>query len=160
MRKIIIVLSLLLAVYSCNKEESPNLNVLTCPVTDVFYNEATDMTEVTIEGQLSGDVSAVTEKGFIWSKGNRFDFIKTPVELDGEFSLSMNDLEKDTKFYVKAYALTESGCVYGEQIMFVSSTLAILEPGDLDVSGTTADLSCRLVSKGLCVAIHKPFYVQ
>ena len=148
MRKLIIIVSLLFAVYSCNKEENPNLNVLTCPITDVFYNETTDKTEVTIEGQLSGDVSAVTEKGFIWSKGNRFDFIKTPVELDGEFSLSMNDLEKDMKFYVKAYALTENGCVYGEQLMFVSSTLAILEAGDLDVSGTTADLSCRLVSNG------------
>ena len=148
MRKIIIVLSLLLAVISCNKEESPNLKVTTCPVADVFYNEATDLTEVTFEGQLSGDVAAVTEKGFIWSKGNRFDFIKIPVELDGEFSLRMNDLEKETKFFVKAYALTESGCVYGEQLMFVSSTLAILEPGNLDVSGTTADLSCRLVSNG------------
>lgn len=144
--------------FSCAKNLDESLAVTTFPVTEILYDPVSDMSEAVVRGEVSGDVNSVYEKGFIWSKGNKFDFNKVPVNLDGEFSYVMGELEKNVKYYVSAYVLSAVGTVYGETLCFTASTVPSFDMAEdnaeyvTDITGTTVSLSAELISGGVDVS--------
>lgn len=155
-RKVIIAPIFLwcLCLVSCEKDLSERLTVTTCPV-QITFDPKADLSEAVVSGEISGDLGSVYERGFIWSKGNKFDFNKVPVGPDENYSYTISGLEKNVKFYVKAYALSSFGTVYGECLCFTSSTVPSLEDltnYDESVTGTTISVKAAVNSGGVDVS--------
>lgn len=76
-------------------------------------------------GTVTGDGAAtVTERGLCWSKhpNPTIDDTLTTVSIDGaglgEYVSYLPDLEEDSTYYVRAYAINYIGTAYGEEIFF------------------------------------------
>lgn len=150
-KHVLFTLALLLGAVSCKEDETLDIRVETVPVTRIYYNPETDKTEVTVSARISGDISAVQEKGFIWSKEDPFATSKLLVPAEEDFEVTFDDLEKDKTYYVKAYVRTREKDFYGEYLSFVASTEVSLQ--DItdpvtDVMGTSVAARGQIVSDG------------
>ena len=152
-KKLFLTLSCLFCacLWSCVKEND-NVVVTTCPITKITYDAATDLSSAELRGEVSGRGSDIYERGFIWSKTNKFDFVKTPLpDQTGDFVYELTDLEKNVRYYVTAYALSSSrGVTYGECLYFVASTAPVFEnPASADdVTGTGFTVNGSVISGG------------
>ena len=102
------------------KENPPT--VITKPTSDVSLSSATMNGEVTDEG-----FTATTDRGFVYSEKNTNPSVSdTKVQSGygkGIYSVKLDKLTLDTKYYYKSYATNTKGTVYGEVQSF--STLKI-----------------------------------
>ena len=145
--KLLLLLMVALAC-SCEKDKEDDLAVETLPVSGIEYFPDTDQVHVTANGVLHGNAR---ERGFILCKGNKFDFTKIPVLMDGDFACLFDELENGTLYYVKAYALGPRGAVYGEEVSFTASVLPVVEDVtdyEANLTGTTLLARGRIVSNG------------
>ena len=151
-KKLFLTLSCLFCacLWSCVKEND-NVVVTTCPITEITYDAATDLSSAELRGEVSGG-SDIYERGFIWSKTNKFDFVKTPLpDQTGEFVYELTGLEKNVRYYVTAYALSTSrGVTYGECLYFIASTVPVFEKPAVgtDITGTGFTACGSVISGG------------
>lgn len=93
----------------------------------VKTNEVSDITGTTVKcggNVISDGGSEVTSRGVCWSK------INSPTVEDGLsmgggsgvgiFEIELSDLEPNTKYYVRAYAINNKGISYGEEVTFTT----------------------------------------
>lgn len=112
---------LLLVFFGCNKESK--LTVNTKEVTEITTNSA----------KCGGSVIAIGNYtigacGVCWSETPSptiNDFFTTDIQGGGEFTSILKNLASNTKYYVRAYATTSSGIIYGEELDFTTETLPI-----------------------------------
>ncbi|KIO78613.1 hypothetical protein TH53_02325 [Pedobacter lusitanus] len=105
--------------------------------------------------------SPVTERGIVWSTTANFipDMTSGNVTSNGagtgSFDSKLKDLKPDTKYYVRAYAVTLAGVAYGQQVSFTTyppglSLLTTLNPSQ--ITGTTASSGGSITDEGGVVA--------
>lgn len=95
----------------------------------VITGEVTDITQTTAKG--NGEVtadggSAVTERGLCWSTSHTPTIIgnhATSGSGTGTFSVDLDNLTANTKYYVRAYATNSEGTAYGNEVDFTTSQL-------------------------------------
>lgn len=122
-------------------------------ITSCTKNEAIEIPSVTTDDVFSISVDAATCRGFIditgeenfvsggicWSKNNNpsISDSKSLVDVASEqFSCTMHDLQSETTYYVKAFAVTESDkIVYGNVLSF--QTPKIPDFGMVTIQGGT-----------------------
>lgn len=132
--------------------------VETYDVEDITSNSATFFGEVIDDGG-----SYVTENGFCWSEYSNptIDWDDFIFIGEGEVYLSTNvsDLDENTTYYVRAYAINEIGIAYGEVEEFITLSLPQLtttEPSNITESTATsggniiADGSSNIFNRGVC----------
>ena len=111
------------------KKEIELPTVTTVKVKDITESEAVSGGEVTSDG--GGEVTA---RGICWSTKHN-PTLEDEYTIDGKgvgsFISDMEDLEADTKYYVRAYATNEKGTAYGEEVSFTTEEEdEPEEPGD------------------------------
>jgi len=105
--------------------------------------------------------SPVTGRGIVWSTIPNFTPDASSVNTTsngagiGSFDSQMKDLLPDTKYYVRAYAITMAGPAYGQQVSFTSyppglSILTTLTP--TQITGNTASSGGIISDEGGVVA--------
>ena len=119
-------MSLTLLLVSCQKEELQNLpTVFTLIPTNVSLKNATLNGEVTNDGFSATSVSATSDRGFVFSEKNA-----NPSESDtkvqsgygkGVYSILLDKLPVNTKYYYKAYATNTKGPAYGDVQSFTTA---------------------------------------
>jgi len=102
----------------CIKDEPEAPTITTSAVTGVTSNTAICGGEVTIEGD-----APVTSRGVVWGKtpnptitGN--EGITTDGDGLGVFESSLTELDPETTYYVRAYAINTVGASYGNELSF------------------------------------------
>lgn len=124
-------------------------------------------TTAKIVGQVTEDGGAeVTERGVCWStEGN--PSIADACTKDGigigEYTSNLADLEPNTTYYVKTYAVNSEGISYGEEKSFktlevVDTTLTVVTIAPDEVTQTTAkaggnitaDGNSKIIERGVC----------
>ena len=123
---LLVALTFLLA--SC-KPEAEKPTVVTKSVGEVTETTAKVVGQVTADG--GGEVTA---RGICWSTKHN-PTLEDEYTIDGKgvgsFISDMEDLEADTKYYVRAYATNEKGTAYGEEVSFTTEEEdEPEEPGD------------------------------
>ena len=71
----------------------------------------------------------VTVRGICWNTTGAPSPEDNPIELGeglGSFEVELNGLNKRTKYYVKAFATNEKGTKLGDEIVFTTSDLAVV----------------------------------
>lgn len=112
--------------------------VTTAAVTSISYTTATGGGNVTSDGGAS-----VYKRGICWSKTSNPTYSGTGCyhlnisSGEGSFSGQMGNLEDNTKYYVRAYAMNDVGTSYGEEVVF--NTLTIAEPTVTTTSITSVE---------------------
>ena len=93
--------------------------VTTSQVTDISYYSAT------IGGKVIDDGGAeVTERGICYSTSANPTIANTKITSGsglGEFKCKLTDLQENTTYYVRAYAINEKGIAYGEEVSLTTS---------------------------------------
>ncbi len=83
-------------------------------------------TTATFRGKIVKDGGAeVTSFGFVWSLNPNPDIEDSKVELteageDGWFIYTAEELEENTKYYVRPYAINSEGIGYGPEVIFTT----------------------------------------
>lgn len=100
--------------------------VLTVSVSGVAGNRALFSGNV-----LSGGSAAVTERGFVYSKGSN-PMLSSGTRVvsgsgTGNFSANVSGLAVNTTYYMRAYAINREGTVYGEVISFTTLRFANMD---------------------------------
>jgi hypothetical protein len=124
----IFFLTIILFLNACSSDDSPEpqdnenpnfeIKVVTAPVTDIIQIKAASGGEIT-----GGQDGEIISRGVVWSTSpiptlnDNFTINGTGI---GIFSSSLLDLEVETTYYVRAYATTQGGTVYGNEISFVT----------------------------------------
>jgi uncharacterized protein (UPF0147 family) len=110
---------------------------------------------------LSSEGSNVTARGVFWS--SRENFIPDTLSADrtynggglGSFDSKLQDLKPDTKYFVRAYAVSIAGISYGEQVSFTTfpPTVPVLTTVKaIAISGTGAVSGGNIEDEGGVVA--------
>ena len=124
---------------------------------------------VTVEARVTDEgQAAVTEAGFCWSTESR----EPTTDMNHEacdalpsgstpFRLLIDDLQPETVYYIRAYAVNEHGTGYGPTYCYRTkeSSLALVETLAADeVEETTARLRGRILTDGGSSVTNKGFY--
>ena len=109
---------------------------------------------------LSDGGSALTAKGFVWSRDpNPTVSLKTKTNEgkgSGNFSSTLGSLQSGTKYYVRAYATNSVGTFYGQEIVFSVESgrkdIQWNEAANVDMDSVTdlsspASANCYIVSQ-------------
>ena len=112
----------------------PQIIVTTADPTDITPNSVTCGGEVTDLGN-----STIIVRGVCWSTSQN-PTVADPHTTDsygtGSFSSMIGGLEESTIYYARAYAVTPSGTVYGDEVSFQTNWLNGMMPGLFSVSAT------------------------
>ena len=114
---VILVLLLSSAFVGCTKTED-NLSITTKSIAEITINSAKSGGNVSATGNIKVQVC-----GICWSESpspTTNDFFTTDSHGNGEYISSMRNLKAGTKYYVRAYATTNSGVMYGEEKEFIT----------------------------------------
>ncbi len=147
--KLFILLSIVLL--GCKTEEPQNPpTVITKVASDVTLKNATLNGEVTEEG-----FSATTDRGFVFSEKNTNPSVSdTKVQSGygkGVYSIVLDKLPVNTKYYYKAYATNTKGTAYGEVQSFTTadySLSSLTTELPKSVGYTTAELGGIITNDG------------
>lgn len=105
-------------VYSFNTLISTELRVVTSEITNVGQTSATGGGSV-----IGGEDIVVSERGICWSTNHNptigGEHLSNGYGL-GEFEVSMTELAPETRYYVRAYASSSQGTVYGNEVSFTT----------------------------------------
>lgn len=136
----LLIVSLILA--SCAKTDG-KLTVTTKPIAEITSVSAKSGGNVTASGDVSVEVS-----GVCWSESPNptiNDFFTTDNQGVGEYISFMKNLRSGTKYYVRAYASTSSGVMYGEEKDFTT----LSEGGGNNGGGNGGDASFSVSTHGV-----------
>lgn len=131
-------------------EKKPEVS--TIEAINIEVSSATINAKVTDKGSAS-----VTKRGIcinttgIPTIENGILFPEIVSKASGEFSSNLNDLQFNTKYYVRAYAINNVGVGYGNQIVFDTkpANLPVLQMGDVSVSGVhDLFVDVKIISSG------------
>ena len=113
------------------KPEAEKPTVVTTSVEDVTETTAKVVGQVTADGGAD-----VTERGVCWNTESNPEITNNRIVEGtglGTFTAEVTDLESNTTYYVRAYAINEKGTSYGEEKNF--TTKEIEEPGEPEEPG-------------------------
>ena len=123
--------------------------VTTSEVTNISGTKADCRCNVTSEGDFT-----VTARGVCWSTGDN-PTIDDSHTVDGggagSFTSNITGLTENTTYYVRAYATSSAGTVYGVTRTFVTTAyiLPTVTTSEVtNISGTKADCRCNVTSEG------------
>lgn len=114
---VLLVLFLSLVLACCTKPVD-KLTITTKPIVEITTNSAKSGGNVSATGNITVQVC-----GICWSESpspTTNDFFTTDSQSNGEYISSMRNLKAGTKYYVRAYATTNSGVMYGEEKDFTT----------------------------------------
>ena len=111
-------LLLVLCFSTCKKndEEPSSLTVTTISITDITFSSAKCNGKVSFTGNYS-----VGNCGSCWSESPSptiDNYFTTDIQGQGSFVSKLQNLKSSTRYYVRAYATTSSGIVYGDELVF------------------------------------------
>lgn len=122
--KITFYLVILLFCFSnCKKntdDEPSSLNVTTISVTEITSNSAKCKGVVSSTGNYT-----VGNCGSCWSESPSptiDNYFTTDIQGQGSFTSTLKNLKSNTRYYVRAYATTSSGIMYGEELDFTTES--------------------------------------
>jgi uncharacterized protein (TIGR02145 family) len=105
---------------TCCKDDTPEIElavIKTIEVADLMYNQVTVASSVISNG---GD--SISESGVCWSKQPNptiTDFVELNIDNNvNDFSVELKNLESNTQYYVRSYAVNRKGLAYGEELTF------------------------------------------
>jgi hypothetical protein len=108
---------------SCTKEKHVAPTLTTKLISNISYTTVLSGGVVTNEGG-----TAVVSRGVCWNTSPK-PTINNDITIDGSglgvYQSSIDNLTPNTKYYVRAYALNNSGTGYGNEISFTTSQIAI-----------------------------------
>lgn len=112
--------------------------VTTANVTDITQTSAVGGGKVTYSGGAS-----VTERGICWNTSHYptiDDYHISCGEGSGEFSARLTELDVNTTYYVRSYAVNSAGIGYGDEVSFTTTAyLPIVTTFEVtDITQTTA----------------------
>ena len=112
------LIALAMILFSCKPDEPEGPEVVTTEVTEITGNSA-----VCSGGVSDGGGAAIIERGFCWNtegKPTVLDFRVKDTESElGSFTAEITDLDHNTQYYVRAYAVNANGVAgYGEERTF------------------------------------------
>ncbi|MHC1704130.1 MAG: hypothetical protein AB9846_09510 [Tenuifilaceae bacterium] len=116
-------------------------SITTTDVSGITYNSASSGGNITADGG-----SPVTARGVCWSTNQNptvNDNKTTNGTGTGSFSSSVTDLSQGVTYYLRAFATTSYGTIYGEQKTF--TTLVLTAP-----TVTTAEVTTILYTSAVC----------
>ncbi len=111
---------------SCENEEANSKKLPT-----VITLDASDITQSTAisGGNVTDDKGgAITSRGVCWSTNDEptiGDFKTEDGSGAGSFVSNITNLERDTKYYIRAYATNSEGTGYGSTVSFTTESLVI-----------------------------------
>ena len=97
--------------------------VTTVSASDITYTSATLGGEVTSEGD-----APVTERGICWTTHGYPMVTDNHIAVGsglGSFTTSLTGLASGTNYFIRAYAISSAGTVYGDLIYFTTLTLSL-----------------------------------
>lgn len=168
MRKILPFMFLAYLLIGCTKEE--NIIVKENPPT-VLTKLASEITlkNVTLNGEVTDEgITAASERGFVLSDKNTSPSVsdtKVPSGYGkGVYSVILDKLVANTKYYFKAYATNTKGTSYGEAQSFTTSDYklpTIVTDIPQNISATTVQLTGTIsddggtgvTERGFCLSI-------
>ena len=130
MKKIVLLLSMGLLLFSCGPQENPDpgvLSVTTGTVTNITTTTASCSGNVTSDGG-----SSVTARGVCWSTSENPTTSNSKTTNGtglGTYTSNITGLSPNTTYYVRAYATNSQGTAYGEQRTFRTLTASDIEYG-------------------------------
>lgn len=151
MRHLILFLFTLLIFSACKTEEPQNPpTVLTKVASDVALKNANLNGEVTEEG-----FSATSDRGFVFSEKNSNPSVSDSKVQSGygkgEYSIVLDKLSPNTKYYYKAYATNTKGTAYGLVQSFTTadySLSSLTTESPKNIGYTTAELGGIITNDG------------
>ena len=131
------------------------------------------MLQATVSGEVTNEgTSSVLERGVCYGKEHYPTTSGLHVSAGtgaGEFSCQLTNLEANTTYYVRAYAINSLGISYGDEMSFVAqseTTVPVVQTGmvsDITVSSATghgtvvSDGGVTVTRRGLCWSVdHNP----
>ena len=140
-----------IALLGCKTEEPQNPpTVITKVANDVTLKNATLNGEVTEEG-----FSATTDRGFVFSDKNTNPSVSdTKIQSGygkGVYSIVLDKLPVNTKYYYKAYATNTKGTAYGEVQSFTTADYKLptaVTDVPKNITYTTAELGGSVIDEG------------
>ena len=146
-------------------EEAPQLIVTTAEPTEITAISAISGGSLT---SSDGSYIVVLEKGICWATHPNptvmNDFHTENGSGINSFTSEMTDLNFNTIYYVRAYAVTDSGTTYGEEMSFTTpsgiptfSTVDVTDVYEFSAivgSAITDDGGSPVTDRGLCWGIH------
>ena len=122
MKRLLVFVFIVYVFGSCSKNKPPEIN--TIPISNITGISANSGGEI-----ISNGGSEIISKGICWST------TETPTlddnnsksnSVDGNFISTLNDLNYNTTYYVRAYATNDNGTGYGEEISFQTLSVVII----------------------------------
>ncbi len=107
-----------------------------------------------LKGKTTGNTSGMMARGVCYNtlgSPTVNDDMVSVIKGAGEFSLTAYELEQNTKYYIRAFAMYPSGVIYGEEKSF--TTLAVALPSvtieePTDITSISATFSGEVVAAG------------
>lgn len=122
---LLVIGGLLLNLYGCKdsptsdtEEETQALELTTSAITAITSTSATGGGSITSMGS-----SAINEKGVAWNTESSPTTQHNKAVASGsgnEFSVDLTGLSPETEYYVRAYATTTEGTIYGNEVSFTT----------------------------------------
>ena len=128
---------------------TPTITVTTINVSDITINSAKTGGNIACEEQVQ-----IQGRGVCYSKTHNptlQDHVTSNGTGLGSFVSVITDLEENTDYYVKAYAETNDGVIYGNEVHFKTNTIIapeILTQPVTDITTTSATCGGNIISDG------------
>ena len=116
-------------VYGEEKTFTTTKDVVSPTVTTAAITQITETTAVAGGNVTSDGGASVTERGVVYAT------TQNPTTADnkvaggsgvGTFTCNLTDLQPNTKYYVRAYAINSKGTAYGEEVTFTANKQVVL----------------------------------
>ena len=122
--------------------------IVTSPATNITQSSAVLNGNLTSDGGLP-----ILDKGFCWDTIANVDtskFRKTVLPfVTGAYSTSVDGLLTGKKYYVSAYAITDAGIAYGNEVSFITPTLPVIITTPLSsITETSVMTGGNVISQG------------
>jgi CubicO group peptidase (beta-lactamase class C family) len=161
---IILFLSLILH-YSCGSDPDPGTGTPDLTITTTAISDLTATTASSGGNILADAGSAITARGIVWNTAERPEISLSTKTSNGAgtgtFTSVLANLSPGTKYFVRAYATSEQGTGYGNEVSFttpaanlpvVSTALVSVITGTGATTGGNAqsDGGSAILSRGVC----------
>ncbi|MBO5809643.1 MAG: DUF1566 domain-containing protein [Bacteroidales bacterium] len=153
--------------YEKVKGEKQNINTISKPVVITKEVSSVNTISATLNGSVTNNdaINKVSEMGFCWDtkqnptiEGNHYNNGGMSGTGTSDFSYNLTSLQDNVTYYVRAYANTNYGIVYGEEKSFstVEITLPIVTTKEVTNIGTsTATCGGNVTSEGNGIIISR-----
>ena len=117
-------IALLTLLQACDKEKTETKILPVLSVSEVLDADVT-FTSFMVSGSVSHDKNAITERGVCYSKSPNPKVTDTKIPTTtSNFKLEVPNLDVNTKYYIKTYAIVGAETFYSEKEM-VKNTLSL-----------------------------------